>query len=790
MRLHQSVMFEVLTMRKVLLLSTLFLPTALCGAQMPQPSQAISPSPIHALNSRSSPATYDSIIRAFADSVCAITGCVVEVPPDYSPQREQIQFYDQRNSPAVIPAGGRLNDRRGGGNRNLSVDLTGGPYALATPWTDECFNHINAYDCALISQIDLFSGYSIGNPAWNAKAQGWTSSAALRLNKFSPSAGITTGFNITVNKNGIGDVQGLYAYVFGRGGQRAASDEALEVLAANGGEAGPPAFAATITSVDPSNTRLHLQPLRANGTQGAGRMLIDTTPTSLVTSGCITAQTRAQEPATNPPDVTQFTLGCGASVKHLATSWGTLTTTIDPPILPSTSNASVTTTNSMVDFYAVSGTPAIGEIGCFAGTANDGFHEAAIIVAVAPGKQAHHFNVTYAARVRHPAGSFVVNGKTGCMGIELKANTFGTPDAPNHNGLRYVLDTLGCKDEHTCWAVQFQSSGSRQVNPAQMTMQVNATTAPIVNTKGIVTLTLTDTNTSNFPLFANLPVITISGSDDPAFNGQCTNTYITPNAPPDTIYCSQASSTGHTSATSKATVTIGDTGYGNTRFNLFYEAQVLDFKDYSKSPPTLPDNPILRLEPNALPLPIGGTVEEPNDYAAGYVGQHLGLQVFNPYADMTLRSEGTGPYLDQRFSAGQSTNPASYNNPSLLHQYAGLGGTRHPPNGYTLGGFPWANFGQMENLPWPTGQSIFSVMNCPASPLGCADPNYTVLLGGYPGNNFYYRDRWTPITNTRSFEGPHHTFPEAPTATGKMKFACFNDKMELVAKVTPCDQNP
>jgi hypothetical protein len=783
-------MFEVPTMRKIVLFSALSLSTALCLAQVPPPSQASTPGPIHALNSRSEPTTYDSITRAFADSICAITGCVVEVAPDYPRLREQIQFHDQRNSPAFIPAGGRVIDRRGGGNRNISVDLTAAPYAPPTPWTDECFNHTDAYDCALISQIDLFPGYSVGNPAGNAKAQGWTSSAALRLNKFSPSAGISTGIDIKVNKNGIGDVQGLYAYVFGRGGRRAASDEALEIFAGNGGEAGPPAFAATIVSVDPSHTRLHLKPLRANGAQGAGRMLIDTTPTSLVTSGCITAQTRAQEPPEKPVDVTQYALGCGASVKHLATSWGTLATTIDPPILPSTSNTSVTTTDSMVDFYAISGTPAVGDIGCFAGGVYDGFHEAATIVAVAPGNQAHHFNVTYAARVRHPAGSFVVNGKTGCMGIELKANTYGTPDAPDHNGLRYVIDTLGCKDEHTCWAVQFQPAGSQQVNPAQMNMWASATKTPLVNAKGIVTLSIADANANSFSWFANLPVITISGSDDPAFNGQCTNTHVTPNAPPNTLYCSQPSSTGHTSATSKATITIGDTGYGNTRFNLFYEAQVLDFKDYSTSPPTLPENPILRLEPNALPLPVGGTVEEPNDYAAGYVGQHLGLQVFNPYAEIALHSEETGPYLDQRTYAGLSINRSVFNSPAILHQYAGLGGTRQAPHGYTLTGFPWAYFGQMDYLPWPTGQSIFSVTNCPASPLGCADPNYSVLLGGYPGNNSYYRDRWTPISNTRSFEGPHHTFPEAPTATGKMKFACFNDKMELVAKVTPCDQNP
>jgi hypothetical protein len=789
---------EISNMRKAALSSALLLATTLCTAQTVTSAH---PAPagtgvISAQASQSSPTTFDGIARAFANSICAVTGCIVQAEPAYNMLNERMRFWDQANSPPFIPSGSRLVDERGGGNRNLSVDLTGPldsikKMPVAIPWSDECYGHTtaSAYDCATITQNDLFSGYSIGNPAGDAKAQGWTANSALVVNKFSPSAGISAGMTLNVTKNGIGDAQGMYAYVFGRGGARSASDEALEIYAGNGGEAGPPAFAATVTSVNSSHTRVALKPLRANGSEGAGRMLIDTTPSSLVASGCITSMAKAKNPAGKDIEITQFTLGCGASVKNTATSWGTLAATIDPPILPSSSDTSKTTTDSTVDFYAYSGAPAVGDIGCFSGVVRDGFHEAATIVAVAPGNQPKHFNVTYATRVRHPAGSFVVHGKTGCMGLELRANTFGTPDTPpDYKGLRYVLDTLGCSDAHTCWAVQFQGSGSNPFNPALMNMSVNPTTAPLVNKDGVVTIPLTSSNTISFPLFVGVPVITISNADDPAFNGACTDTHVAPGAPVNTIDCTQSSSKGHSSKTSGATVTLGDTGYGNTRFNLFYEAQVLDFKDYSKSPPQLAENPILRLEPNGMPMPIGGTVEEPNDYAAGYVGLHLGTQVFNPYTTNKLFDVGTVPVWDSRNAAWDLTN-LSYEG-RFIHEYVGLGGTRQPPRGYTLSGFPWSYFGKMDKLPWPSGSALFSVGDCPMSPLGCADPNYDILIDGFPGNNFYYRERWTPYTNTRSFEGPHHTFPGAPTVTGKMKYACFNDKMELVAKVTPCDQDP
>jgi hypothetical protein len=763
-------------MFKAILLSATLLTGVLGRAQAPAP-----------------PDTFDSIARGFANSLCASTGCVVKAEASTSSTTYRSRIHDPLNSPPIIPAGGRFVDERGGGNRNISVDLTGPidrPGQLTiVPWSDECFNHIAAYDCATINQSDLFSGYSIGNPSGEARSQGWAASTALTINKFSPSAGISSGLTLNVTKNGIGDIHGIYAYVFSRGGVRAASDEALELLAANGGESGPPAFAGAITEVDPSHTRVLLRPLRANGSQGIGRMLIDTTPSSLVASGCLTRQDYAHDPAGKKLDVTEYSLGCGASVKHLAKSWGTLTTDIDPPILPSTSDTSPTTTDSVADLYSFSGTPDVGDIGCFSGVVLDGFHEAAKIVAVAPGTGPKHFKVTYAARVRHPKGSFVVNGTTGCLGIEIKANTYGTPDEPqHHNGLRYVIDTLGCPNDHTCWSVQFQGAGSGGVYPVQMAMNVMQTAAPLTNKDGFVAIPIKDIHRADFPIFVGAPTITISNADDPTFNGPCTDTHSLSNAPPDILFCRQPASTGHTSATSNATLTVGDTGYGNTRFNLFYEAQVLDLKDYSKSPPQFPAGPILRLEANGMPLPVGGTVEEPNDYAAGYYGLHMGLWAFNPYASFSLYSAEVGPVMDTRFAAGDVINRADTSH--TMDQYAGLGGTRQPPRGYTLHGFPWASFGQMDTLPWPAGAAIFSVANCPQSPLGCGDPGYTALIGGYPGKDVYYRDRWTPYTDTRSFEGPHHTFPEAPTVTGKMKFACFNDKMELVAKVTPCDQDP
>ena len=238
-------------------------------------------------------------------------------------------------------------------------------------------------------------------------------------------------------------------------------------------------------------------------------------------------------------------------------------------------------------------------------------------------------------------------------------------------------------------------------------------------------MTPTAGNQVAHPELYNAASVYISNAADPRFNGICTNTKITTAGQ---LSCAQNSSTGATSAT--AEVSFGTSASGNTAFNLWSGAEVLDVLDHSISPPAV--NGSFTLEPNSAAWAVNDSVENVHHYATSIDAQHLALTIYNP-----MRVSGWAralALLGQGISGGNPAQPTFYAadkianlEPATSHAYHG--GTLTPPGGIYLGGGHSSglfNYGlAMMYAPDPPGSSAFYI-GCPAS--GCGDSGFYYIF--------------------------------------------------------------
>ena len=749
-------------------------PLAVFAAILPAQTtlQTSNPSTVDASAMRSSPNAQDGIDRAFRSLTSPGT---VTVPPGYP-------FDAERFFRPTLP-GGHLLDLRGGGQGHtfsdtqpagrfqgaFSFGLTCGNYTLPLFTQASGQQFPLAADCQLLHQIVTVPGMSLGNGPLSGNGRpapsGWLTTKGLDMVVDSSAAGITGGVDMFLNKFGIGDVHN-YWYVQGEGGFRAASDEMLQGRALHAGEMAGPTYTGTVTAS--SAFKLATTPVTGGGTQGVGRMLIDTS--APLASGCVTNRSQLKDASGQLLPVTLYDLGCGAVPLPVSTAWGTLDTDADNvPYIPSTgSNTVVAPTTIAIRLTRGAFEP--GDLAVFAGD----YHETATVLSAQPAAQGLQ-TVTFALAHTHSAHTAVMQSPFGAGGLDLLAN-----DVP---GLRYVLDVLGATSPTQIAVVQFAGAQSYVVADSNMMLGQFPTLAALTNTGGSVTLPLLPQNIEQQTVLQNYPLITISNAANPAFNGPCLNLHRTGNGFPAYAQCTQASSTGQTSPGTSAVVSLGDTGYGNSRFILFPLAQVLDVQDYSTYPPQL--NGAFRLEPNALPLRPGDTVEEPHDYAAGYVASAVGFGFENIFASQfsSIEDPGVGGHgingaIYARYT--KYVNPCAY--------YTGCGGLLSPPHGYQVGGVA-TGLGGMERAPWPSG-SPFTYAGCDPRTNDCSDPfyHYSVFFGqGFQGRNLNLD--WNPNNGYYTILAPHVAIPQAPLATGAMLFVCADPQTkEIVYKAKACDQ--
>jgi hypothetical protein len=590
----------------------------------------------------------------------------------------------------------------------------------STGWTG------NKNNC--MSQFNYFAapGISLGNP--RVGPGGWSAHKGISIISTVNSPGISQILGGTQVKAGVGDTMGIYLYNYNYGGSVAASDEGNHLIGAVGGEQST-VYTGKVLRGGAGATSLKVNCTADCEYPGDGRYLIDTQRP--VATGFVTAKTSPNG------SLTPGTFTVDASVSPSA-AWGTLASDVATPVAAEIGTGY---TNMTFSINVSHGQFTTGSLVCFGGQ----FHEQAVVSSV---RGANPVSLTVPLRHAHESGSWIMQGGPCGSFIEFTANSV----TPGTQTIRYPIDILGATDSHTLVYRYFAGSGG-VVGSGYWAGNVTFLRLPaarLSNTDGTVTMTPTAGNQAQHPELYNAASVYISNAANPRFNGICTNTKITPTGQ---LSCTQSSSNGASSAT--AEVSYGTSVSGNTAFNLWSGAEVLDVLDHSISPP--PVNGTFTLEPNSAPWTVNDTVENVHHYANSTDAERVAVSVHNP---MKLTSWGRMlTLLGTGISGGNPAQPTFYaadkiSNYESATNYAYHGGTVTPPGGIFLGGNRDAglfNYGlAMMYAPDPPGSSAFYI-GCPAS--GCGDSgfyyNFFTLLGNGGVSTFTY----TPATNILALNG-------------------------------------
>jgi hypothetical protein len=564
-------------------------------------------------------------------------------------------------------------------------------------------------------------GIDLGNGA--PGPGGWSQFAGLLVGGNVNSPGIMNLIGGSYTHAGIGDGTGLYLYHYNYGGAVAGSDEGNNLISTLGGEAGT-TYAGAITSGGTGATSIKVNCTKDCNAAGDGRYVIDL---SRGVSGNATAHT-------NPSGFTPGTFATDISVTP-SSFWGALNADVKTPTAPTGGTPGVTPTPMTFTVNSGNGnkgSPQVGDLVCFAGS----FHEQAKITAVSG---TGPWTVTVPLRHAHEASSWMMaNGPCGSF-IDFTANDV----AGTGQTLRYPVDIVGATDAHTLNYRYFRAHGNTSYFAGNVQWAQSAG-GSLSNTGGVVTFS--NFWSSNEPWLFNVPTITISSATNPAFNGACKSTVANAEGQ---LTCTQASSAGQNSST--ATVAVGASQYGNTVFNLYPGAELLDVQDYSaancaaagKIAPCM--DGALTLEPNHVAWTSGDNVENSHHYASLQGAKHDTLTQYNPiefgtYGELlTLLGTGVGggnvTAPTANFAAKAITNLVAASN------YVYHGGYRTPPGGFALGGGLF-NYGlDMGYAPDPVGSNVIYV-GCPYS--GCNDAAFNYYLFSLGGNGGSTQLTYTP----------------------------------------------
>jgi hypothetical protein len=392
--------------------------------------------------------------------------------------------------------------------------------------------------------------------------------------------------------------------------------------------------------------------------------------------------------------------------------------------------------------------------------------------------------ITVPLRHAHESGSWIMQGGPCGTFIEFTANTV----TPGTQKIRYPIDILGATDPHTLvyrfFALSSGNYGHGYWAGNVTFLKVSAT--HLSNNNGLVTMAPANTPAQR-PEIYNAASVFISNAANPSFNGVCNNTKITPAGQ---LSCSQTSSTGATSAT--AEVSYGTSASGNTAFNLWSGAEVLDVLDLSVSPPAV--NGTFTVEPNSAAWANNDSVENVHHYAAFMDAQHLTLSIYNP---MRLSSQARVlGLLGPGISGGNPAQPTFYAadriaNLEATSNYAYHGGTVTPPGGIYLGGAGTAglfNYGlAMEFAPDPPGSSAFYI-GCPSS--GCGDTAFYYSFFTLQGNGGSSSFNYTPATNILSLSGKGLNLKNEPLIGSTLQSENSGDPANLKFSSIDSSGNP
>jgi hypothetical protein len=621
--------------------------------------------------------------------------CIEVVDPSYA-VNEHYNWSNQATPNLSMGASqALLEDFRGGNFMVVSHDPSFNPHGIgmATAMGLLCNNTTGLYAtiaCLRLNMAQSAPGVSFGNPGLGP--QGWSVSSGVSLLKSTNTTGISQTISLFHTKSGIGDAAGIYNHMWGYGGATAPSDEGLEVAAFQGGE-NPLTFAGRISMGGTAATSVKVNCTTDCGNQGGGRYLIDTQ--APIATGSITG-------TTSPSEYTPGTLTISSTVP-VSTFWGRLNADLATPVGAPVGAGSTAMTFAVTKLGGASA-PAAGDLLCFNGM----FHEQARVSSVTGSGP---YTITANLRHAHPSGSWVMDGGACGMFVDMMASH----QTPKGQTLRYPIDVIGSTSANTLVFAYFAYGYGGWPFGWGMAAPSTQPISNLTNTNGLVAFKMVGGHADAY-LGGKVTSIYISNASDSSFNGSCTSLYQNLNSAGVVFYCSQASSSDHIAASAR--IAFGNTAWGNTGFNLYAGAEVLDVQNESLSPPSIDGT--LMLEPNAANWNVNDTVEEPHHYAARDSLEFDNLFIYNPTGKdsngITINLFGAG------ISGGVHWSPASFaglrldnlNSPSI---YAKHGGTINSPGGYSLQG-QWRYGLQMDHPPDATLVYVAGSNPDPTQPYG------------------------------------------------------------------------
>lgn len=532
----------------------------------------------------------------------------------------QCQWLDYRSGAPYIPTGG------GTANGLLQLKSTNSPFSLSTSSTGSPINLApglfvsptwNGTTAGPLTFNTTVSGLwlnavnsrpGVNRGGWALTAPNWTTSQIFAINYDNYAQGLSNG-SISQYHRGLGDSLLVYLYDGCNGGNVLPDDEGCGAFSAATGEGAPSQFSAatytgTVVTGGSGATQLTANCGANCTTQGDGEYLLDLTSAQ---SDYFTAHSNSSG---NTPE-TITTNG----TYTVSTAWGSLVANVNTP---TTNPVGTGTVSQTFNVTLTSGTFTVGGLACFAGQMHD---QGKVTAVGTPSGGVQSITVTM--RQVHYSGSMVYEG--GPCGKKIVVTA-----AIGDGNLKYPVDVLGALGAHTLAVTAF---GATPWLPNYVLTNVDMASigvGSLSNSGTTVTFTFTQGGFVNYAApFFGASVVTFSGASDSAFNTQCTSLSL--NSSTQVATCTIAGLSGtHTAAS--ASVTLGDTGFGNTRFTLYDGAEILDVQDPGAA--NAVDGKAFALEPNAGSWAGGDSIE----------AEHLPAQIFFA-AKFSVTSHNPGPYV-------------------------------------------------------------------------------------------------------------------------------------------------
>jgi hypothetical protein len=434
-------------------------------------------------------------------------------------------------------------------------------------------------------------------------APNWTANQLFSLNLDNYGQGLSNGA-IGEYHRGLGDTLPLYTYAGSNGGAVLGDDEGTGAVSATTGEGRQPNFTAatysgTVVTGGSGATQLSTTCGANCDTQGDGEYLLDLT----------SAQTDYFTAHTNASGNTPETITTNGTYT-VSTAWGSLVANVNPP---TTNPVGTGTSSQTFSVTLTSGTFTVGGLACFAGQ----LHDQGTVTAVGTPSGGVQ-SITVAMRQVHYAGSMVYEGGP--------CGKFAVVTAGKGDGLKYPVDVFGATAAHTLVVGAFGFSS--WVNNYILTnVDLNSIGVSTLSNSGTtVTFTFSQGGFASYagPFFG-ASAVTFSGASDSAFNTQCTSLSL--NASTQVGTCTISGLTGtHTAAS--ASVTLGDTGHGNTDFTLYSGAEILDVQHASAG--NAVDGLAFTIEPNNAAWTAGDSIEAEHLPGAIFFAGKFTVTVHNP----------------------------------------------------------------------------------------------------------------------------------------------------------------